>query len=291
VQQERSTNRADNLSVTTPQPLTPTYTTELGALHQTDCLTVLAATPSNSIDLVFADPPFNLSKNYGAGINDNLTDSDYVAWCDKWVTECARVCTPGGAVFVYNLPKWNIEIAQQLNQTGLTLRHWITVDMKLGLPIKGKLYPAHYSLLYYTKGKPKTFLRPRVPIQTCRHCGGDVKDYGGHRSKIHPDGVNVSDVWADISPVRHKTTKKRGANQLSEKLLSRVLDIASQPGDTVFDPFGGSGTTFAVAEQMGRRWIGCEIGDIDPIIRRLEGRAALAEMPNKGDAGKSKRAH
>lgn len=266
------------------------FTTELGTLYQGDCLDVLASMADESVDLVFADPPFNLGKDYGHGIDDLLDEDHYLAWCEKWINECARVLKPGGAFYLYNIPKWNIPLGGFMNATGLMFRHWIALDIKLSLPIQKKLYPSHYSLLYYTKGKPKFFERPRLPIQVCRHCGGDVKDYGGHRNKLHPDGINLSDVWTDIPPVRHRSTKVRGANALSEKLLERVLTISSEPGDVVFDPFGGSGTTFAVAERMHRHWSGSEIGDVEPIRRRLAGEAALDVMPGLGDAAKGVKA-
>jgi site-specific DNA-methyltransferase (adenine-specific) len=168
----------------------------------------------------------------------------------------------------------------------MTFRHWIAIDIKLSLPIPGKLYPSHYSLLYYTKGKPRAFSRPRVPIPVCRHCGGDIKDYGGHRNKLHPDGLNLTDVWADIPPIRHQGTKSRSANQLSMKLLQRVLEIGTGPGDVVFDPFGGSGTTYAAAEEMERNWVGIELGDVDPIVRRLRGEQAIVQPKLLGDSGK-----
>lgn len=175
-----------------------------------------------------------------------------------------------------------------MQSIGMNFRHWITVDIKFGLPIAGRLYPSHYSLLYFTKGKPKSFVRPRVPILVCRHCGGDIKDYGGHRNKLNPDGLNLTDVWNDIPPVRHRGTKNRQANELSEKLLERVLEIASVPGDVVFDPFGGSGTTYAVAERMHRHWIGIELGDTEPIVNRLSGTGNQIELPGMGDARKGR---
>jgi site-specific DNA-methyltransferase (adenine-specific) len=266
----------------------PELISERGQLYHGDCLVVLPQFGDASVDLVFADPPFNLKKDYGKGVSDSLVEADYLSWCQAWISECIRVLAPGGALYLWNLPRWNVELAHMLNMHGdMMFRHWITVDIKYGLPIQGKLYPSHYSLLYYTKGKPKTFARPRLPIQVCRHCGGDVKDYGGHRSKVHPDGLNLTDVWLDIAPVRHASTKWRGANGLSEKLLERVLTISSQPGDLVLDPFGGSGTTYAVAERMHRHWLGIELGDIAPTIRRLTGQTAdAAAMPGLGDVGK-----
>ncbi|MDA8331744.1 MAG: site-specific DNA-methyltransferase [Candidatus Dormibacteraeota bacterium] len=266
------------------------FGSDLGTLYKGDCLELLPAVPDATVDLWFADPPFNLGKDYGSGVSDSLGEQEYLAWTEAWLLEGVRLLKPGGALFVFNLPRWNIEAGHILTNAGLLFRHWIAIDIKYSLPIPGRLYPSHYSLLYYTKGRPARFTRPRIAVPRCRHCGGDIKDYGGHRDKLHPDGLNLSDVWYDIPPVRHRTTKRRSANELSEKLLMRVLEIASRPGDLILDPFGGSGTTYAVAERMHRHWIGMELGDCDPIVRRLTGRQADILPPNRGDAGKSRRA-
>jgi len=249
----------------------PALTTEWGALFEGDCLDILPSVSTSSVDLVFADPPFNLGKNYGEKTNDSKSDEDYIAWCKNWIDECIRILQPGGAFFLYNLPKWNMVLGSYLTEAGLEFRHWITVNIKMRLPIRGRLYPAHYSLLYFTKGKPKTFHNIRTPIETCRHCGGEIKDYGGHRQAMNPLRVNLSDVWSDVPPVRHWKfkSKKRKANQLSTKIVWRAIHLATEPGDLVIDPFGGSGTTFDVCEQNKRFWLGIELNDADIIIERL----------------------
>ncbi len=264
----------------------PYYATPLGRLYHTDCLSLLAEMDSCSMDLVFADPPFNLGKDYGKGINDTRASEEYLHWCDQWIAECVRVLKPGGAFYLFNLPRWNVELGHYLYGYHMLFRHGIAIDIKYSLPIPGRLYPSHYSLLYYTKGKPKFFNRPRTSIPVCRHCGGDLKDYGGHRDKLNPEGLNLTDVWTDIPPVRHRSTKTRSANELSIKLLRRVLEISTQPGDIVFDPFGGGGTTYAAAEELHRHWIGVEIGDCQPIVRRLRGERSEILPKNKGDAAK-----
>jgi len=91
---------------------------------------------------------------------------------------------------------------------------------------------------------------------------------------------NLSDVWTDVSPIRHKKYKNWECNELPEIILERVLDISTEPYDSVLDPFGGSGTTFAVAEKMKRKWAGCEIEDCGYIIRRL---TSIVQNKNKNE--------
>lgn len=248
------------------------FSTQRGVLYKGDILKLLPYIRSESVDTVFADPPFNLSKVYGTRVNDNRSDEEYILWCKKWLDECIRVVSPGGSIFLYNLPKWNIILGNHLTESGMMFRHWIAVNIKLSLPIPGRLYPSHYSLLYFTKGKPKTFRRIRTPIELCRHCGKELKDYGGHRGAMNPNGVNLTDVWNDITPVRHWKFKsrKRSANQLSTKLLERVIQLSTRECDIVLDPFGGSGTTYDVCERLDRHWIGMEIESCDVIIERLQ---------------------
>jgi site-specific DNA-methyltransferase (adenine-specific) len=256
----------------------PVHTTPYGALFSGDCMAVLPHIRDAVVDTVFADPPFNLGKEYGENCNDLLPDGHYLSWCMRWIAECVRTLKPGGAFFLYNLPKWNVLLGAYLASLKMDFRHWIAIEISACLPIPGRLHPSHYSLLYYTKGKPKTFRRIRTPIQTCRHCGGEVKDYGGHRDAMNPKGVNLKDVWTDIPPVRHWKfkSKDRRANALSTKILDRVVEMSTVPGDLVLDPFGGSGTTFAVCEKKGREWIGTEIDFAQEIIDRLEG----SEIPS-----------
>jgi len=234
------------------------YGTKLGVLYQGDCLDILPHIRNETIDMIFADPPFNLSKKYGLNVNDNRSEDEYITWCKAWIDHCVRLLKHGGSIFIYNLPKWNIILGNYMNELGLEFRHWIAVNIKLSLPIPGRLYPSHYSLLYYSKGKPKTFGKIRTPIECCRHCGKEIKDYGGHRSAMNPRGVNLTDVWNDIPPVRHWKfkSKKRTSNQLSTKLVNRAVQMSTRKNDVVLDPFGGSGTTYYICEHEKRHWIG-----------------------------------
>lgn len=254
----------------TSQKIQPYYSSELGTLYNGDCLELFKLVSNESVDSIFADPPFNLDKEYDEGVNDKSSFSEYLNWYYKWIDECIRVLKPGGSLFIYNIPKWNTYLSGYLNNK-LNFRNWITVDMKFGLPIQNRLYPANYSLLYYVKGdKPKVFNTQRIPLQTCPHCVKEIKDYGGYKSKMNPNGVTLSDVWSDIYPVRHSSSKNRKFNELSVKLLDRIISMSTNEGDVVLDPFGGSGTTFAVSELLGRKWIGFEMGNCEIIKERLE---------------------
>jgi site-specific DNA-methyltransferase (adenine-specific) len=247
----------------------PTLMTPRGRLYEADCVDFLSKVESESVDLVFADPPFNLGKSYTSKINDSREVADYLSWCREWLDLSIAALKPGGSLFLWNLPKWNLALGEFLNNR-LTFRHWISVDIKYSLPIAGRLYPSHYSLLYYTKGKrPAIFHPDRLPVPCCKHCGGELRDYGGYKDKMNPRGVNLSDVWTDIPPVRHAKYKKRDANALSLKLMDRIVCMASERESLILDPFGGSGTTYVAAELNGRNWIGCEL-DSSSIIGRFE---------------------
>jgi site-specific DNA-methyltransferase (adenine-specific) len=247
----------------------PILQTRLGQLYEGDCIAVMQGLQGESVDLAFADPPFNLGKKYTSGINDLKVEAEYLGWCKAWLDEMIRLLKPGGSLFLWNLPKWNVTLGAYLGQR-LTFRHWIAVDIKYTLPIPKRLYPSHYSLLYFIKGeRPSIFHPDRIPTPCCRHCGGELRDYGGYKDKMNPKGVNLSDVWTDIPPVRHKRHKRREANALSLKLMDRILTIASDPGSVVLDPFGGSGTTYAASELLGRHWLGVEL-DCSSIRQRFD---------------------
>lgn len=282
--------------VATEQGLQQVYKSDYGILYQGDGLKLLLALPDESVDLVFADPPFNLGKEYGRGIDDRMEVEKYLEWSQKWLDRSVQVLKPGGSLFVFNLPKWCIEYGAYLNQKGMWFRHWIACRMPKAFPRGKKMSPAHYGLIYYTKGEPAVFNKIYTPIQVCRHCGGEIRDYGGHRKSLNEKGINLMDVWDmpedvwedapeadsnevlwtlaeemwnDIPPVRHRQHKKRVPNELAPIMLERIVAMASNSGQIVVDPFGGSGTTFYAAEKLQRYWIGSEIGDTAPAIERL----------------------
>lgn len=256
------------------------YTTNKGLLFQGDSVLLLDKMVTNSIDLVFVDPPFNLGKDYKTNsFNDSVETEQYRAWCQSWLKQLIRVLKPGGSLFLYHWPKWLMEFGAWLNtQSELEYRSWIALKMKSGFPIRGRLHPAHYGILYYTKiGAKPTFnvVRQQTPI--CRHCGGEVRDYGGYRHKFEKyedeNGVpwiQVSDFWEDTRPARQDKSRDLQINELPLHVPERVILLASNPGDTVLDIFGGGGSSFHAAESVNRYWIGCELGNVEPIVSRMK---------------------
>jgi site-specific DNA-methyltransferase (adenine-specific) len=172
------------------------------------------------------------------------------------IFECIRVLDDGGAFYLYHLPQWALRFGELLDMH-LTFRHWIAISMKNGYARGRHLYPAHYALLYFTKGTPGSFRRPKVQPRKCRHCGEYVHDYGGYVEYIR-NGVNLSDVWDDLSPVRHRNKKTRPANELPLELARRVVGISSIENGLLVDPFVGSGPSIAAAAEAHMHYIACD---------------------------------
>jgi len=258
----------------------PIFKTTHGLLYNCDCLQFLGSIRDDAIDCIFADPPFNLGKDYGdSKVNDSLEKKAYLNWSYAWLEECCRTLRVGGALWIYILPKWAYHFAAFLDQY-LDFRHWIAVSMKGTFPRGKKLYPAHYALLYFTKGDPKTFNRDdvRVRIPVCRHCGKEIKDYGGHRKFLNPKGLNLTDFWDDTSPNRHRKFKFRRINELKLTIPERAIRVSTAPKEIVLDPFGGGGSTYQAAEQLGRFWIGSEIADCSSIVERMTTFSSLTTL-------------
>jgi site-specific DNA-methyltransferase (adenine-specific) len=231
-----------------------------GEIWHGDAVHFLQSLPDKSAEIVFLDPPFNLGKQYDA-LNpngDRRPESEYETWLQLVLMESARILKDGGALYVYHLPIWAIRIGAFLDRT-LSFRHWIAVSMKNGFVRGTRLYPAHYALLLFTKGRPSHFKRPKLKPQECRHCGKYVKDYGGYREIIDRRGINLSDFWEDLSPVRHSNRKHRTANELPARLLERVVAISGTKGGLFVDPFGGSGVGLVAAAKGRMVFKGCDI--------------------------------
>jgi len=225
---------------------------------QGDCLEIMRQIPDNSVDVTFADPPFNLKKKYNS-YYDKYEMEQYLSWCKEWLTEMVRITKPTGSIFVHNIPKWLIYFGSYLNEIAV-FRHWIAWDA-MGSPLGKTLLPNHYGILYYVKSDDFKFYDIRMLHKRCRKCHYILQDYGGKKSQMHQFGPLVSDVWTDIHRIRHKKRRDEHPCQLPLPLLERLLLLSSDEGDIVLDPFLGTGTTAIAAKKLGRKFIGI---DIDP---------------------------
>jgi site-specific DNA-methyltransferase (adenine-specific) len=198
----------------------------------------------------------------------------------------ARTLKPGGSLFVLNLPKWAMHHATDLNSR-LEFRHWIAWDA-LSDP-RGKIMPAHYALLDYTKpgGKPifnysavgaKTKGDNVLQPDSLKYClrAACVK----RRKQVGDDDkVELSDIWFDIHRIKHKRDRDAHPCQLPEKLMERIIRLTTNRGGLVFDPFCGAGTTAIAAARLGRQFVTV---DSDPKYVDITN-AKLAAMKEHAD--------
>ena len=240
-----------------------------------DCIEVMQQIPSESIDVAFADPPFNLKKNYGT-YKDEKDTEDYLSWCKQWILEMVRITKPSGSIFLHNIPKWLTYYAEFLNEVA-DFRHWIAWDAPTA-PMGKTLQPSHYGILFYAKNQRENkFYEIRYPHKRCRKCGYLLKDYGGKKKILHPFGPLVSDIWSDIHRIRHNKHRDPHPCQLPVHLLERLILMSSDEGDLVLDPFIGTGTTAVAAARLGRNVIGI---DIDPQYVQITQKKLSQESAN-----------
>jgi len=224
---------------------------------QGDCLGLFKNIPDNSVDITFADPPFNLKKKY-TSYSDSLELQEYLNWCERWILEMVRVTKPTGSIFLHNIPKWLTHYATYLNKFA-HFKHWISWDAPTA-PMGKSLQPAHYGILFYTKeAKGTKIYELRYPHKRDRKQGFLWKDYGGKKDLLHPFGPLVSDVWTDIHRIKHNTKRDPHPCQLPIHLMDRLILMTTDKNDIVLDPFSGTGTTAISAKRLGRKYIGFEL--------------------------------
>ena len=229
-----------------------------------DAIDIMRKIPDDSIDMTFADPPFNLNKKYG-NYKDKKASEEYIKWCNQWLTEMVRITKSTGSILVHNIPKWLIYHANHLNKIAF-FKHWIAWD-SMSIPLGKTLLPAHYGILFYTKNqKGFKFHELRSPHKKCSHCNKMIKDYGGKKEQINPLGTLLSDVWSDIHRIRHRNRRDEHPCQLPEPLLERLILMTTDEKDIVLDPFIGAGTTALASKRLGRNFIGI---DIDPKYKSI----------------------
>jgi site-specific DNA-methyltransferase (adenine-specific) len=226
-----------------------------------NCLHQLKSKPfSEQVDLTFLDPPFNQNKDYKFH-NDNLSNEEYWQMMKDVCQQVADITSDGGAIYFMQREKNTEDVLRCLRETDWTLQNLIIWKKKTSaVPVTSK-YGKHYQILAYaTKGeKARAFNRLRIspPLPA---------NYKMERN----NGIYVTDVWDDIreltsgyfagdEAIRDKNGERFHKQQSPLALLARIVLSSTLPGDTVLDPFAGTGTTLLAAYQLNRNSIGIEI--------------------------------
>lgn len=204
--------------------------------------------PARSIDLVIADPPYNLGKNYGNNI-DEKDWVEYQAFTRAWLREAVRVLKPTGSIYVFMGVRFISKLYSLLeDEFELHLNSWITWHYTQGMGRKVGFSPRHEDILFFNRSKNFTFNLDDVRIP---------QKYFRQRNNM--SGANPGDVW-QFSHVHYcSAEREEHPTQKPEALMERIIKSSSNPGDLVLDPFVGSGTTSRVAKVLGRDWIGIEL--------------------------------
>ncbi len=239
-----------------------------------DCVLGMHQLPDGCIDLVFADPPFNIGFQYDS-YDDRRPDEEYLNWCREWIQEVHRVLTPEGTLWVAIGDEYVAEFKVLLTrELGFHLRSWVVWYYTFGQNCTRNFSRSHTHLLYLVKDPQRfTFIaddpRLRVPSARQRVYG----DSRGHPSGRLPDNTWIlrpqeapdafgadEDTW-HVPRINGTFRERQGFHgcQMPEQVLGRIIRACSMEGDVVLDPFAGSGTTPVVAKKLGRRFVGFEL--------------------------------
>jgi len=257
----------------------------LNRVHRGDCLDLLARMPDASVHLAFADPPFNIGYDYDS-YYDRLAADDYLTWSKRWMGEVARVLQPDGTFWLAIGDEYAAELkVTATRELGFTCRSWVVWYYTFGVNCKQKFSRSHAHIFHFVKNPATfTFNTDAIRVPSARELVyGDKRacptgrlpdDTWILRPQDLPEGFATDgDTW--YFPRVCGTFKERSGwhgCQMPEQLLGRIIRASSHESDVVLDPFGGSGTTLAVAKKLGRRFIGLELSE--QYATRIEDRLA-----------------
>ena len=237
-----------------------------------DCVEQLRGLEAGTVDLAFADPPFNIGYKYDV-YDDRKGADDYLEWTRTWTREVARVLKPDGSFWLAIGDEFAAELKMIVHrELGLSPRSWVIWYYTFGVNCKYKFSRSHAHLLYFVKD-PTSFTFNTEPIRV-----PSARQLVYADARANPKGRLPDDTWIlrpqDVPcgfepggdtwyvPRVCGTFKERAGwhgCQMPEQLLGRIIRACSDPGDLVLDPFAGSGTTLTVAKKLHRRYLGFEL--------------------------------
>ena len=245
-------------------------TTGLGTLYGGDAIDWLEGLAAESVDLVFADPPYNLGRERWDALG---SPAEYLAWSARWIAAAARVLKRDGSLYICGFSEVLADIK------GVAAPHfagcrWLVWYYRNKANLGRDWGRSHESLLHLRR--PDFALdvdAARVPYNahTLRypsHPQAESSRYGGKPYVWQPNplGAKPRDVFEVPTLTNGMREKTAHPTQKPLELVRRLVAAASRPGALVVDPFAGSGTTLVACEALGRRWLGCEI---DPAFQKV----------------------
>ena len=229
-------------------------------IYHGDALEVLTATiKGESVDLIFADPPYNIGKKFGDFHDRWPSDNEYAEWCYKWIDQCVRVLKPTGAMYL-------MTSTQAMPYLDLFVRDRMTVLSRIvwfydssGVQAK-KYFGSTYEPILFCVKNPKnyTFNADEILVEAKTGAKRRLIDYRKPTPTLYNTSKVPGNVW-EFPRVRYRMDEYEDhPSQKPEALLDRIIRASSRSGDTVLDPFAGAFTTSAVASKLGRRSVSIE---------------------------------
>ncbi len=247
----------------------PAYVRQNGILFTGDSLQWMKGIKDASVDLIFADPPYNIKK---ADWDKFESQEEYIRWSIQWIEEAARILKPTGSLYICGFT----EILADLKHPAMryfSKCRWLIWHYKNKANLGNDWGRSHESVLHLRKSSAfKLNIDDiRVPygahtLKYPSHPQAETSQYGkGKPSSAvwtpHPFGAKPKDVIEIPTTCNGMGEKTKHPTQKPEELLRKLVLASSKPGDIILDPFSGSGTTLVAAEQLGRKWIGCEMNE------------------------------
>jgi len=243
------------------------YSHPNGEIWVGDAIIWLRSLPSESVDLIFADPPYNIKK---AEWDTFESQEEYVKWSIKWIEQAARLLKPTGTLYVCGFSEILADLKLPASQFFRGCR-WLVWHYKNKANLGSDWGRSHESILHFRKNRQFKFNIDDVRISYGNHTlkypehpQAETSQYGkgsskGHLWRPHPKGAKPKDVLEIPTTCNGMHEKTPHPTQKPEELLRTIILASSAPGDLVIDPFLGSGTTAVVADQLKRKWKGCDI--------------------------------
>ncbi len=224
-----------------------------------DAFAVFDRLPAASFDLLFADPPYNLNKDFGGSKFKQTSDEQYEDWLNSWLKLCVPLLKNTASVYICG--DWRSSAAIQCAGTKyFKLRSRITWEREKGRGAKANWKNAAEDIWFFTVSDEYTFnlnaVKQRRRVLAPYRENGKPKDWNesGNFRDTHP-----SNIWTDITvPFWSMPENTDHPTQKPEKLLAKIILASTNPGDLILDPFAGSGTTAVTAKKLGRDFVAIE---------------------------------